>query len=209
MFKYLWFFVILFHVSLANATVIFSEILADPPAGAAGDANADGTPSSTQDEFVEFFNNSVSSIDISNWFLTDATAMRHVFPSGSIIPAYDYLVVFGGGSFSPTALKQKASTGGLSLNNTGDTVKIFDATGLLVEELTYTSLANQDQSIVRATPTSQFVLHSSLPENQGKVYSPGNGYLGNAVATPEPATLALFGLGVLGFSSYRKRIRSS
>ena len=39
-------------VPQADAVIVISEILADPPAGAAGDANGDGVTSSNDDEFI-------------------------------------------------------------------------------------------------------------------------------------------------------------
>ena len=81
----------------AQAFIVINEILADPPAGLLGDANADGVGSITQDEFVEFFNPTTNVIDISGWSLSDAVKTRHIFTSGSIFQPRGVLVVFGGG----------------------------------------------------------------------------------------------------------------
>lgn len=83
------------------------------------------------DEFLEIVNISGTVIDISGWTLSDNEGVRHVFPSGSIVGADCAIVVFGGGGFSEgvradfgNALVQKASSGGLGLNDSGDTVLI-------------------------------------------------------------------------------------
>jgi hypothetical protein len=82
----------------AGAFVFIDEIFADPASGLAGDANGDGVRSSTNDEFVELFNPSLDAIDISGWYLTDATASkRHIFAAGAVINAQSALVIFGGG----------------------------------------------------------------------------------------------------------------
>ena len=60
---------------------VINEIQADPDA-VNGDANGDGNPSTTQDEFVEIVNNTGGSVDISGWTLADLASTRHTFPPG-------------------------------------------------------------------------------------------------------------------------------
>ncbi len=182
---------------------MINEVLADPAAGLAGDANADGTRSSTHDEFIEILNYGAGTVDISGWFLTDAAAVRHVFPSGTALLPYDFLVVFGGGSPSlPGISWQTASTGALSLNNSAETVSLLDAGFHLVDRWTYDGLANNDQSIVRF-PEGEggaFVLHAGLPQAHGALFSPGTsidgGPLGQATV-PEFLTISYFITGGL------------
>src|SRR6185295_18022396 len=103
------------------------EILADPATTIAGDSNGDGVSSSTQDEFVEFLNTGGSLVDISGWKLNDAVSTRHIFPASTLLLPSHYLVVFGGGAPQiPGVDWQLASTGGLSLNNTSETLTLFD-----------------------------------------------------------------------------------
>ena len=47
------------------ATIVINEILADPAADLAGDANGDGVRGTYDDEFVEIVNSSAGSIDLS------------------------------------------------------------------------------------------------------------------------------------------------
>jgi hypothetical protein len=124
--------------------LVVNEYLADPPAGLEGDANGDGTRSSSQDEFVEILNRSADPIDISGYKLSDADDVRHVFAPGTIIPAFEAAVVFGGGtpsgSFGNAAenhLVFKASTGGLSLNNGGDSIILQDVQGHVVQKIIF------------------------------------------------------------------------
>src|SRR5262249_35902067 len=118
------------------ATVTINEYLADPPAGALGDANGDGTPDATQDEFVELVNTGAAAINIGGFTVSDSTAVRFTVPPGAIIPAGESAVVFGGGhptgSFGNAAangLVFVAGSSGLSLNNGGDTITVKDNFG--------------------------------------------------------------------------------
>ncbi|MBU4333497.1 MAG: lamin tail domain-containing protein, partial [Candidatus Omnitrophica bacterium] len=138
-------------VKSVHASINIHEILADPPTGLSGDANGDGVRSSKDDEFVELFNRSSSTMDISNWCLTDLTSIRHVFGRDSLIEPLSVIVVFAGGSPSFTTFHwQIAATNNLGLNNDGDTVSLFDADGALVDQVVYGPEAGNDQSIVRA-----------------------------------------------------------
>ncbi|MFT5517100.1 MAG: hypothetical protein ACI80V_003239 [Rhodothermales bacterium] len=84
-------------------TVIINEVLADPPSGTPGDANGDGTRSSTQDEFVELANISEEPVDISGWQLGDDEGVGFTFPDGYIMAPRSLLVVFGGGDVTGVA----------------------------------------------------------------------------------------------------------
>lgn len=188
--------------SRAEAMILINEILSDPPAGLAGDSNNDGVRSTNTDEFIEIFNNGNGSVDLSSWTIRDLTDVRHIFPNNTVLNSLNYLVVFGGGSPNlPDIFWQKASTGTLSLNNTAETVSLFQSDGTLVDEVSYGTLANQDQSIVRtADGNGGFVLHSSVSPN---LFSPGESSnpVVQTAAVPEPASLIslLFGLNLLGF----------
>lgn len=197
------FFFVLALTGKSQASILISEILADPASTIAGDANGDGVSSSTQDEFLELLNLDAQPLDLSGWLLKDALSTRHVFPAGSLIDADQFLVVFGGGSPNlPGINYQIASTGTLSLNNTSETVSLFDKNGLLIDQVIYGSLGGNDQAIAKfpeGTGTS-FILHSIIPEAQGKLFSPGttvNGQLkiASAAVVPEFPPIFYFGLG--------------
>ena len=59
------------------------RVLADPPSGTPGDANGDGTRSSSQDEFVELANVSSDPVDLQdgNWEMMKLSISR--FPMGT------------------------------------------------------------------------------------------------------------------------------
>ncbi|MGE0267557.1 MAG: lamin tail domain-containing protein [Candidatus Omnitrophota bacterium] len=192
--------------SRAEALIVVSEILADPPAGLAGDSNNDGVRSTTNDEFIEVFNNGNQAVDLSGWTIRDLTDIRHVFPNNTILNPFNYLVVFGGGAPAiPDIDWQKSSTGSLSLNNTDETISLFHSDGALINQVSYGSLANNDQSIVRAPEGSgSFVLHSSV---SSRLFSPGepSNPAVQSTVVPEPSGfLSLLAGGYL-LRNYRRR----
>ena len=170
--------------------LVLNEVLFDPPNDLPGDANGDGTRSATDDEFVEFFNNSNSALDISGYSLSDAAQLRHTFPNPTIIPANGVLVVFGGGT--PTgafggALVQTASEGALNLNNAGDAVIVANAEGRIALNFNSSDVPlsfGSDQSVTRNPDiTGDFVLHTDA--NASLLYSPGLKVDGSTLSTLE------------------------
>ncbi|MFC1510271.1 lamin tail domain-containing protein [Candidatus Omnitrophota bacterium] len=184
----------------AEAAIFISEVLSDPPSGIMGDANGDGVTSSSKDEFVELFNDGVDVVDLSGWSLFDAVKVRHIFEQGFNLNAYTYALVFG----------STASSGGLSLNNTGDHLTLFDANGFLVDQMTFGREGGKDQSLARINEGGNvsYQLHSTLSEAEGRLFSPGSDVTGAIpvfdappqgvppTVTPEPATALLMGVGV-------------
>ena len=174
--------VVILKVFIKDPLVI-NEYLADPPAGSAGDANGDGTRSSSQDEFVEILNRSADPIDISGYKLFDADDVRHVFAAGTIIPAFEVAVVFGGGTptgaFGNAAANQlvfKASTGGLSFNNGGDTIRLEDAQGHIVQEIKFGAAEGGASQSLNRDPDgngSTFTLHTIVAADSSRLFSPG------------------------------------
>lgn len=181
-------------VSVADAQLVINEIHADPasdtdcagfgapiPSSLCGDANGDGTLSSTEDEFVEIYNSGVSSVDLLNYTLEDGVAVRHTFPSTVLAP-FDAVVVFGGGTPSGTfggGIVQTASTGGLSLGNSGDSVILKDAGSTTVTSYTYGSEGGDNQSLTRSPDLSgAFAKHFTASSGQ-LLYSPGTGLDGS------------------------------
>ncbi len=188
--------------SPSEAFVIINEILADP-SSAAGDANGDGVISGSQDEFIELFNNGSSSVDISGWYLTDAIKTRNIFSTDTILDPYKFFVVFGGGAPSlPDINWQAASTGSLGLNNSGDTVTLFDTRSVQIDQVVYGSLGGKNQSLTRFPEGTGkiFLLHSDIEQAQGSLFSPGtrvDGKIFGSVTTPEFPVWVYFSMGYL------------
>jgi len=170
-------------------SLVLNEALFDPPSDddetdeVEGDANNDGIRDNLEDEFIEFFNNSDTELDVSGYTIYDANALssdtpRHVVPDNTIIPANGAFVVFGGGtptgSFG-TAIVQTASGGELNLTNSGDVITVKNNLGQNVIEFNSSDFAldfGENQSITRSPDiTGNYVLH--LDANASLVYSPG------------------------------------
>lgn len=185
---------------LIKDPLVINEYLADPPAGAPGDANGDGTRSSSQDEFVEILNRSADPIDISGYKLLDADAERHVFAPGTIIPAFEVAVVFGGGTptgaFGNAAANHlvfKASTGGLSLNNGGDSIILQDAHGHVVQQITFGSKEGGASQSLNRDPDGDgaiFTVHTVVAADPNRLFSPGTRATGQTF-TIKPTILSL------------------
>lgn len=169
--------------------LLINEVHADPHS-AQGDANGDGTVSSTQDEFIELVNTTFGDLDISGWELHDGVGLRHAFASGTVVPAREAVVVFSGGTptgdfgnAAANGLVFTASSGALGLNNTGDTVTLYDDQAAVVQTTTYGSEGGNDQSLTRDPDLTNtpFVKHTTASGAGGGVrFSPGTRADGSA-----------------------------
>jgi len=137
--------------------VIINEIL----------ANEVGSDTST--EFVELVNVGGLAMDLSGWKLWDGDAARHTFPAGTLLAPGKSLVVFADATGIPAGLTNAvaADTGSLSLNNTGDTVSLRNASRKTVTSYTYAgSLASTDGVSMNRSPdasaSGSWVLHTSV-----------------------------------------------
>jgi hypothetical protein len=116
--------------------VLLNEILAGP----GRDWNGDGVVSSRDDEWVEVVNTGGGAVDLSGYLLSDAdSTFRYVF--SGVLGAGERRVVFGLQAVEWQRSSGRA-IGGLSLNNAGDTVRLFLAMGadtILVDAYGYKS----------------------------------------------------------------------
>ncbi|MCP3098076.1 lamin tail domain-containing protein [Myxococcus sp. K15C18031901] len=120
-------------------------------------------------EFVELVNTGSAAVNIGGWTVSDSTSVRHTFPSGTTVAAGGVVVVFGGASGIPSGTPGAvaASTGTLSLGNSGDTVTVKNASGTVVDTATLSSaVSGTDGVSANRSPDlsagASFVLHTSL-----------------------------------------------
>jgi len=164
----------------AQGDFVINEVLADPAAGLDGDANGDGIRDAYDDEFVELVNVSAFDLDISGLTLHDSTEVRHAFPAGTLVPPGCAVVVFGGGSPSGIfggALVQTATTGSLSLNNSGDSMSLMDGT-TEIASFSYGMSGcegdqNQSMNLNPDLAPQTCILHSLAFGSGGSLFSPG------------------------------------
>lgn len=150
--------------------IIINEIL----------ANEVGSDTGT--EFIELVNVGGLPVDLSGWKLWDADAARHTFASGTTLAPGKALVVYASAADIPAGVTNAvgASTGALSLNNTGDTVALKDASAKNVTSYTYTgSLAGVDGVSMNRNPDASasgtFVLHTSISSRSASPGTRANG----------------------------------
>ena len=157
---------------------IINEVLYDPADGIAGDANLDGTRDPLADEFIEFYNSTANSIDLSGYTISDASQVRHKFPSGTVVPSNGVIVVFGGGN--PTgdfggAIVQTASEGQLNMNNAGDFVTVRDAANNVILTFDINPLSGNPNEAYTRFPDiyGDFERFNAIPEANGALHTPG------------------------------------
>jgi hypothetical protein len=188
--------------------VVINEFLADPAAGPApsGDANGDGTRDSGDDEFMEIVNNSTSDIDITGWQLSDngGSNITHTFPSGTVLPANQAIVVFGGGEPAGNfggAIIQTA--GDLSFTNGGGNATLLDDSGSVIQDIAYGGTGEPDagnnQSVTRNPDiTGNFEEHTSADSgDDSSPFSPGTRIDGTAFGS------ATYAIAFRGSEGYR------
>ncbi len=179
----------------AAGEILINEVLADP--AATSDANKDGTSSSTQDEFVEIVNVSGKTLDMSGVKLLVGTTLKHTFPNGLALANGKAIVIFSGGMAADAqvntgmphanfgnSLVYIANTG-LVLSNSGATINLQNAAGIVLDSFTYTTSGAcngaNDQSVNRTpdlTPAT-CAQHSSIMGALGP-FSPGTKSDGSA-----------------------------
>ena len=172
--------------SLAAATVVISEVLADPPNGLAGDANGDGKTHSSEDDFIELYNAGSEAVDIGDWKLGDSSALKNYFqfPKNTVIQPDSFLVLFGGGkptgftipvytNNNKTTYKGKIGNG---LTSKGEDVHLINVEGDTVAFIKHTPWP-RDQSLVRHPLDSDDLVPHKTASTIKAPFSPGTNHI--------------------------------
>ncbi|MFC1526606.1 lamin tail domain-containing protein, partial [Candidatus Latescibacterota bacterium] len=162
--------------ALPYPQVRIAEVLADPPAGLAGDANGDGVREAYGDEFVEIVNLGESPADLSGWELRDGNATGRgafQFPAGSRLVPGERAVVFGScGTHSEPLRFDGRGRIGDGLGNRRDVVLLVAPDGPdTVARVTYDLSSGGDESLCWLADSAGPVPHSTWP-GRGP-FSPG------------------------------------
>ena len=175
------FVLLLGFTSLAEATVVISEVLADPPTGEVGDANQDGQRDTYEDEFIELHNTGSASVDISGWRLGDSSKSSDSFfqfPANAVMEAGSYIVLFGGGT--PTGFTSPVYTDdgkiGNGLTNKGEAIHLIDDTGDTVAVISHDKWPSK-QSLVRHPPDGDDLVPHKTASTIKALFSPGHTHI--------------------------------
>ena len=190
----------------AGAALWISEVLADP----ASDWDGNGSVSATDDEWVEIHNDGAAAVDLEPYYLRDALGDGAQIRLWGEIGPGEYLLILGSDALARQA-ETGLGSGGLSLNNTGDTVELYLGDPLyagaqLLDALIYGDhTAEDDRSLARMSPSlDDWALCDALnpytgslePQGSGCEPSPGEA---NACATALPEADASWGSVKQGF----------
>ena len=161
--------------SLAAATIVISEVLADPPEGQAGDANRDGQYDPHEDEFIELYNAGRRRVSLAGWRLGDSGSLSNYFrfPDDAVIEPGSYVVLFGGGNplvFTVPVYTDDGTIGD-GLTDTGESIHLLNKRGNEVAFL-FQSTWPDDQSLVRSS--GAYVPHKTVSPLE-EPFSPGHG----------------------------------
>ena len=147
------------------AKIIINEILANEPS------------TDPAFEFIEVVNTGDAAVDMSNWTLSDQTLVRHTFAVDTILAPKAAIIVYGQWSAIPANMSNgvAASSGQLSLTNSGDTVALTDANGTKQDSVTYASALSSRDGVsmtrqIDGDGSASMVLHdtvSSTPSSPG------------------------------------------
>ncbi|OHA88894.1 MAG: signal peptidase I [Candidatus Zambryskibacteria bacterium RIFCSPHIGHO2_02_FULL_43_14] len=195
-----------FHISITAetiaASVVINEFLPRPDGPLCSDQNnascdaSDpdfifdfGTDSSDkpQGEWVELYNLTGAPVNLSGWYTQDASGGMgntditnlNTLPATTTIPASGYLVVYMNKSV---------------WNNTGDTVKLFNASNILQDSYAYTSdydycdlipTSGEINDEIPSDPDGDCVNGSNIPSNKSYARIPnGTGSFVDPIPTP-------------------------
>jgi hypothetical protein len=161
--------------------VLLNEILSGP----ARDWNGDGTVSSRDDEWVEIVNLGSAPADLSGYLLSDGDSTVRFAYSGSLA-AGGHRLVFGLEAVEWQRANARSVTG-LSLNNSGDSVRLWRIIGpdtTLVDAYAYkTHESTGDRASARRPDGGAWALFDGLNPYSGVLEPTGTG----CVPTPGAA----------------------
>ncbi|MFA5670348.1 MAG: CotH kinase family protein [Balneolaceae bacterium] len=97
------------------------------------------------EDWVEFYNNSGRSVDISGWYFSDEKdTHKFIFPASTVLEADSYLVLTQNKVAFNTFFPNVTNTVGdmdFGLSRTGELIRLFNNAGQIVDSLTYKNVA--------------------------------------------------------------------
>lgn len=155
---FLAFLLLFFPQKIFAADIVINEFLPNPSGSSSEDT-----------EWIELYNTTSASVDLSNWQLDDVVnggASPYTIPAGTTIAANGFLAF------------EKATTN-IGLNNTDDSVRLIDSNGTELDSYSYSSTL-EDFSYGRTTDGSNTWVNFST-------YTKGSSNSGGVQVTPTPS----------------------
>ncbi len=140
--------------------VVLNEILPNP--------EGDDTQTGIQGEWVEIYNNGQQDVDLTDWYIEDNAGHRRTISS---VTTYNGRTVIGTpGSYLEWLV---VFMDGQVLNNSGDTVSLYDAHDNLIDSYTYSGSTTDDDSDSNNTPggDNENGVGEETAGNEGKSYA--------------------------------------
>lgn len=167
------------ELRLTSRMIVLNEFLPNPEGLEYGFDFGEDSSLMPQGEWVELYNNSDSSFDLTGWYIGDEGAANKVIidgsnthPSGTTIEAKGWLVIY---------MNKEV------IDNTGDTIKLFNQSDELVDSHSYTG---NDYCDVEPTPGEENTSDTDgscagVPPNKSYARIPdGLGYWVDPIPTP-------------------------
>ncbi|MBI2136169.1 tandem-95 repeat protein [Candidatus Woesearchaeota archaeon] len=139
-----------------SANVFINEIMPSP---ANVDWDLSGTASSS-DEWIELYNNGSQAINLSGWILNDTlgtSTTNFVIPNNYPLLQPNNFNVFYKAKIGSTFATQ------ITLDTNGDTVKLYNNTGNLIDTITYSSNPGNDIAFGRERENSTILKNLTYP----------------------------------------------
>lgn len=151
--------------------LVFNEVLPDPNGSNNFDTDGDGN-AETDDEFIEIYNTSGSSLDISGLELWDASGNFYTIPASTTLGANGFVVIVSdvaGGSLPTVAAGSHAfsTSSDMSLSNGGEDFVLYDPTTDEYIQAVYNGATQND-------PTNDYTGFSATAARIGSVLAFGN-----------------------------------
>lgn len=159
----------------ALGAVRIAEVCPDP----ATDWSADGVVDTRGDEWVEVINTGPDTVDLSGYWLRDALGEAPQIRLSGVLAAGE-AAVFTGDDALAWQQDSGEGTAGLSLNNSGDTLELFqghpEQGGTLVDLLIYPAhVGVDDRSLALFLPEDEWVLCDAVSPYEGSLEPLGTG----------------------------------
>ncbi len=164
--------------SEAEQQVAITEFLANPTGKTTAshynplhrETPSDSSRINVEDEFIEIANLGQVDVDLADWSVSDAVALRSNFYEGDVLAKRGAVIVYGGrlSGSEPVlgddvlALPATESTSGLGLNNSGDTITLRNADGHVIDRIKFGKPSSKGSMTRHSGLNGAFADHSTV-----------------------------------------------